>query len=404
MSQTACPTIETLSAFALGELPEPELSAVAEHLDCCAECSEQAARLDGATDPFVSELKRVPELGPDTECAATEVVGATATAAEAPTPSIESWGEFRIVREIVRGGMGVVCEAFQGSLNRHVALKFLPELGNLARFRREARAAGRLHHTNIVPVFGVGEQEGRHFYVMQYIAGRGLDAVLKERALPTGVEKTGIEPARVSAGVVARLFPPLRRGGQGGWSPRGGAGDRNDGCAVGLDGREAARIGVQVADALAYAHAQGVIARICDLASPGLEGPTLRGDHLREIRFSPDGTIVGPGDAGGMARLWNAVTGRPVASLPAAGYELLGAAFSPDGRLIMRFGFSPTAEIWDVQSGRPWGAPLRHRGRVNAASFSPDGRLILTASNDGTAQLWDVATCRPTGAPLRHTA
>ena len=70
------------------------------------------------------------------------------------------WGEFRIVREIGRGGMGVVCEAYQGSLNRHVALKLLPAQGDLARFRREAEAAGRLHHTNIVPVFGVGEHAG----------------------------------------------------------------------------------------------------------------------------------------------------------------------------------------------------------------------------------------------------
>ncbi|MGO9915657.1 MAG: protein kinase domain-containing protein [Isosphaeraceae bacterium] len=261
MNQAACPTLETLSAFALGELPEPELSAVAEHLDCCAECSEQAARFDEVTDPFVSELKRVPEIGPETDSAAINAAGANARAAQASTHPVEFWGEFRIVREIGRGGMGVVCEAFQGSLNRHVALKFLPELGDLARFRREARAAGRLHHTNIVPVFGVGEQNGRHFYVMQYIAGRGLDAVFKERALATGVAKTRIEPARVSAGVVARLFPPLRRGGQGGWSPGEGTGDRNDGCAVGLDGREAARIGVQVAEALAYAHAQGVIHR-----------------------------------------------------------------------------------------------------------------------------------------------
>ena len=64
--------------------------------------------------------------------------------------------------------MGVVCEAYQGSLNRHVALKFLPERGDLARFRHEARAVARLHHTNIVPVFGVGEHGGRHYYVMQY--------------------------------------------------------------------------------------------------------------------------------------------------------------------------------------------------------------------------------------------
>jgi len=113
MSHTACPTVKTLSAFALGELPEPELSAVAEHLDCCAECSEQAARFDGATDPFVSELKRVPELGPDTECAATEVVSATATAAPAPTPPIGSWGEFRVVREIGRGGRGSSARPFR---------------------------------------------------------------------------------------------------------------------------------------------------------------------------------------------------------------------------------------------------------------------------------------------------
>ena len=64
MSHTTCPTVETLSAFALGELPEPELSAVAEHLDCCVECAEQAARFDRVTDPFVSELKRVPSLAP----------------------------------------------------------------------------------------------------------------------------------------------------------------------------------------------------------------------------------------------------------------------------------------------------------------------------------------------------
>jgi serine/threonine protein kinase len=70
------------------------------------------------------------------------------------------------VREIGRGGMGLVCEAYQGSLNRHVAVKFLPECGDPARFRREARAAGRLHHTNIVPVFGVGEHRGRAYYVM----------------------------------------------------------------------------------------------------------------------------------------------------------------------------------------------------------------------------------------------
>ena len=81
--------------------------------------------------------------------------------------------------------MGVVYEAEQESLGRHVALKVLPghallDPRQLDRFQREARAAARLHHTNIVPVFGVGEQDGLHYYVMQFIQGQGLDAVLEE--------------------------------------------------------------------------------------------------------------------------------------------------------------------------------------------------------------------------------
>ena len=83
--------------------------------------------------------------------------------------------------------MGVVYEAVQESLGRHVALKVLPTAGlmsptHLERFRREARAAARLHHTNIVPVFGVGEHEGVHYFAMQFIRGQGLDRVLHELA------------------------------------------------------------------------------------------------------------------------------------------------------------------------------------------------------------------------------
>src|SRR5262245_45310999 len=75
---------------------------------------------------------------------------------------LESLGDYRILREIGRGGMGVVYEAEQSSLGRRVALKVLPyhrlmEPLYLRRFEREAQAAARLHHTNIVPVFGAGE-------------------------------------------------------------------------------------------------------------------------------------------------------------------------------------------------------------------------------------------------------
>ncbi len=94
-------------------------------------------------------------------------------------------GEFRLLREVGRGGMGVVYEAEQESLGRRVALKVLPtgaltDTKQVRRFEREARSAARLHHTNIVPIFGVGEHEGTHYYVMQFIQGQGLDAVLAE--------------------------------------------------------------------------------------------------------------------------------------------------------------------------------------------------------------------------------
>lgn len=92
-------------------------------------------------------------------------------------------GDFKIISELGRGGMGVVHEAHQKSLNRRVALKVLSGgLGLTAkavmRFRREAEAAGRLHHTNIVPIYSTGEESGVHFYAMELIAGPSLDQVI----------------------------------------------------------------------------------------------------------------------------------------------------------------------------------------------------------------------------------
>src|SRR5262249_34645751 len=97
----------------------------------------------------------------------------------------ERLGGYRLLREVGRGGMGVVYEAVQESLGRHVALKILPAAAMLdarhrQRFEREARASARLHHTNIVPVFGIGEHGGLYYYVMQFIQGQSLDQVLAE--------------------------------------------------------------------------------------------------------------------------------------------------------------------------------------------------------------------------------
>ena len=98
--------------------------------------------------------------------------------------------------------MGDVYEAEQISLGRYVALKVLPGQAllspkHLERFRREAKAAAKLHHTNIVPVYGVGEADGVHFYAMQFIRGEGLDRILND------LRHLRHEPSAVSQGSMA---------------------------------------------------------------------------------------------------------------------------------------------------------------------------------------------------------
>lgn len=94
-------------------------------------------------------------------------------------------GDFVLGREIGRGGMGVVYEAQQLSLDRRVALKVLPfaavfDARQIARFKNEAQAAAQLHHPHIVPVFAVGMERGVHYYAMQFIEGQSLDQAIAQ--------------------------------------------------------------------------------------------------------------------------------------------------------------------------------------------------------------------------------
>jgi WD40 repeat protein/serine/threonine protein kinase len=236
-----------------------------------------------------------------------------------PPAALQQLGDYRIIREIGRGGMGIVYEAEQVSLGRQVALKVLPrkmllDAQQKRRFEREARAAAKLHHTNIVPVFGVGEHEGMPYYVMQFIPGLGLDAVLKElsrlhreKAPTVKMEsKPPASPPAVAPVEVAHSLltgrldrtaafqsDPQTPGSAEGSSPSQGSGSEAAPFPASLSGsseimsfstssvtlpgqaespqpaharkhtywQSVAAIGVQVANALAHAHNQGILHR-----------------------------------------------------------------------------------------------------------------------------------------------
>jgi serine/threonine protein kinase len=204
-------------------------------------------------------------------------------------------GDFRIIRKVGQGGMGVVYEAEQVSLGRHVALKILPQRALhdatlMRRFAIEARAAAKLHHTNIVPVFGFGEHDGMPYYVMQFIQGLGLDAVLEElRRAQTVAEPTAMyvdarlaasdesppgidaDPSMLtvriqgsekqSAGAIETPVPAATLSSASIVLPGQSHDTKKPGRPKQNYWQSVARIGVQVADALEYAHRQGILHR-----------------------------------------------------------------------------------------------------------------------------------------------
>jgi serine/threonine protein kinase/Flp pilus assembly protein TadD len=136
-----------------------------------------------------------------------------------PPPGIEDGfaeplGDFRLIREVGRGGMGIVYEAEQMSLSRRVALKVLPfaatmDPRQLQRFKNEALASASLRHDNIVHVYGVGCERGVHFYAMEFIEGQTLAEVIKDLTpRPPSRSGKGEEEIDVDVGRAEALRSP----------------------------------------------------------------------------------------------------------------------------------------------------------------------------------------------------
>jgi tetratricopeptide (TPR) repeat protein len=245
-------------------------------------------------------------------------------------------GDFRLVREVGRGGMGIVYEAMQISLGRRVAVKVLPFAAalddrQLQRFKNEALAAAHLQHPSIVPVFYVGCERGVHFYAMQFIHGRTLAAVIDQ--LRAGLEEPGsiLDPG-------SSFF------------------------------RTAAHLGLQAALALEYAHQEGIIHRdikpanllvdpkghlwITDFGLARLQNEThltVSGDLLGTLRYmSPEQASGHPSAVGPRTDVY---------SLGASLYELLSLRPLFDGRdrqeLLRQIAFEEPRPLRRVNSAVP---------------------------------------------------
>src|SRR5262245_2798376 len=166
-------------------------------------------------------------------------------------------GDYRLIREVGRGGMGIVYEAEQLSLGRRVALKVLPfaatmDPRQLQRFHNEARAAASLEHPHIVPVYGVGQERAVHYYAMKFIDGRTLAELVARGRCPDSTCEADTPHALKDTAAIAVHTEPA--------SP------------APVPFRRVAEWGVQAAEALEHAHQLGVVHRDVKPANLMIDG------------------------------------------------------------------------------------------------------------------------------------
>lgn len=285
-SMQDCPTLDEIRRFARGESPPDTARRVRAHVRDCPHCRNLLG--DGAAGSAERGAKPpTPGINPQAETVAlprTAPVNPNLTETEpapagAPTrthgdvfwsldaradatgatrdylPHIDG---YEVKRVLGRGGMGVVYEAVQTKLRRRVALKLLPAVVGsqhpdlVARFQREATAAARLHHSNIIPIYDYGESRDGYYYAMELILGESLSSVIRRlAAIQTPLTARTSVSLSLSSDIVGidDTPQPVER----------------EVLALGAGGvpyyRQVAEWIASIADALDYAHQHGMIHR-----------------------------------------------------------------------------------------------------------------------------------------------
>ncbi len=368
MRSNACLTLEELTRLDAGLLSSETHVSMSAHVEQCDSCLQRLEQLPTNDDVLARTLRA--EYTNDDFADEPELAQAIAELNTQPSlsrakqempaeisplfPADEVLDDYRILRIIGRGGMGVVYEARQLSLGRRVALKTLPFAAalnpiQLRLFENEARAAASLHHPNIVPVYGIGVDRGTNYIAMQYVDGHNLSVLIHQMydAIPPKNDRSAVtsSPTRRFDGEIAEQSVDFDETAVDLHNET----QEYDVWATTLSGqlrtrstegvRLAVRLIIQAAEALDYAHSCGVLHRdvkpsnlildrsgnvwLSDFGLARIEneaGFTMTGDLIGTIRYmSPEqvsgkrGVVNNHSDIYALgATLYELLTGQPL--------------------------------------------------------------------------------------------
>jgi len=351
-----------------------------------------------------------------------------------PGTRIRYFGDYQLLEEIARGGMGIVYRARQLSLNRIVALK-LVLAGRFAseeevqRFRMEAEAAANLQHPNIVAIYEVGQYDGQQYFSMAHVEGRSLAEMIRENPLPAARAAGYVATVAEAVEYAHQGFPFIRcpwaqesdvqsrraldrRRVQYGPPTGGGCGrvdretrgsvsrrrvfdphlqpewsvDRHwkarwDDHLLELEWSRTQRYEehkVEVWDSRTKSLAQ-------TLPTPG-RWPTV-------LKFSMDDKHLYVGSNGGQLTRHDVDSGKEIGRFSGHQLDVRAVAISPHEKQIISSDIAGHTVIWDVDSNQPLLTLLREPGTyVNSLDWSSDNRYIAAGKSDGTVQIWKLPT------------